>query len=198
MFLILDQRDEMFRLKILQSLVAFACVGGTILPACATTLPATGVIEVAFSPKEGAEELIVRVIDSAQSEIKMLAYSFTSSPVVAALLRAHKRGVKVSLVADKKSNTEEDRSGKARAALATLVNAGCDVRVIGAYSIHHDKVIVVDRKTVELGSFNYSAAAAHYNSENVLVNWDNPNLARVYLAHFERNYGLSQAFARGY
>jgi phosphatidylserine/phosphatidylglycerophosphate/cardiolipin synthase-like enzyme len=170
----------------------------TALSSHAVNLPATGSIEVAFSPKQGAEELVIRVIDSAQSEIKMLAYSFTSSPVVAALLRAQKRGVKVSLVADKKSNTEEDRSGKARAALATLVNAGCDVRVIGAYATHHDKVIVVDRKTVELGSFNYSAAAANYNSENVLVNWDNQSLALVYLAHFERNHGLSEPYAGKY
>jgi phosphatidylserine/phosphatidylglycerophosphate/cardiolipin synthase-like enzyme len=178
---------------IAQSILVF-----TALSSHAVTLPARGAIEVAFSPKEGAEELVLRVIDSAQSEIKMLAYSFTSSTVVAALLRAQKRGVKVSLVADKKSNTEEDRSGKARAALATLVNAGCDVRVIGAYAIHHDKVIVVDRKTVELGSFNYSAAAAHSNSENVLVNWDNQSLARVYLAHFEHNHGLSEPYAGKY
>jgi len=45
-----------------------------------------------------------------------------------------------------------------------------------AYAIHHDKVIIADRQTVEQGSFNYSDAAAHRNSENVLVNWGNPKL----------------------
>lgn len=52
----------------------------------------------------------------------------------------------------------------------------------------HDKVIIADRETVELGSFNYSDAAARKNSENVLVNWRNPALAKVYMQHFERNY----------
>ena len=151
------------------------------------TLPAAGEIEVAFSPDEGTEELVIKVIDSARSEIKILAYSFTSAPVVEALVHAQKRGVSVSLVADYQSNVNEGGRGKSRAALSTLVNAGCDVRVISVYPIHHDKVIIVDRQTIELGSFNYSAAAAHKNSENVLVNWHNPKLAEEYLSHFERN-----------
>ena len=75
-----------------------------------------------------------------------------------------------------------------RAALSLLTEAGADVRLIHVYAIHHDKVLIVDGETVELGSFNYSDAAAHRNSENVLVNWKNPQLARVYLEHFARNY----------
>ena len=151
------------------------------------TLPAAGEIEVAFSPDEGSEYLVVKVINSARSEIKILAYSFTSAPVVRALVKARKRGVAVSLVADYKSNVSEEGLEKSRSALSKLVDAGCEVRVISAYAIQHDKVIISDRQTVELGSFNYSAAAAHKNSENVLVNWNNPGLAEVYLGHFERN-----------
>jgi phosphatidylserine/phosphatidylglycerophosphate/cardiolipin synthase-like enzyme len=147
-------------------------------------VPAGGSVEVAFSPDEGSEHLVLKVIDSAQSEIRMLSYSFTSAPVVEALIRARHRGVAVTLVADDKGN----RATKSRAAMSALVNAGAEVRTISVYAIHHDKVIVVDRDTVELGSFNYSAQAAHANSENVLVNWHNPQLAAVYLAHFERNY----------
>jgi phosphatidylserine/phosphatidylglycerophosphate/cardiolipin synthase-like enzyme len=161
-------------------------------------MPATGDIEVGFSPDEGGEYLVIKVIDSAKSEIKMLAYSFTSAPVVEALVRAKKRGVAVSLVADYKSNVSEEGKEKSRAALSTLVNAGCDVRVISVYQIHHDKVIVSDRQTVELGSFNYSAAAAHKNSENVLVNWNNPKLAEVYLGHFERNQRQATTYQRQY
>ena len=95
----------------------------------------------------------------------------TGVPVVEALVRARHRGVIVRLVADGKDNVSADRSGKARAALGALVNAGADVRTIRVYPIHHSKVLIADRQTVELGSFNYSDAAAHRNSENVLVNW---------------------------
>lgn len=161
-------------------------------------VPAAGTIEIAFSPNEGSEALVVKVIDSAHREVRVLAYSFTSAPVVEALLRAKKRGVDVKVVADEKSNVAEDRSGKARAALSALVNAGADVRTIRVYPIHHDKVICVDAETVELGSYNYSAAAAHKNSENVFVNWHSPQLAKVYLEHFERNYQQSTPYSLQY
>lgn len=162
------------------------------------TLPAAGTVEVAFSPNEGSEHLVIKVIDSAKTELDLLSYSFTSVPVVEALVRARHRGVAVRLVADQKDNVSADRSGKARAALGALVNAGAEVRTISVYPIHHDKVIIADRQTVELGSFNYSDAAAHKNSENVLVNWGNPKLADVYLKHFERNYAQATTYRQGY
>ena len=161
-------------------------------------VPAAGSIEVAFSPNEGSENLVVKVIDSAKSDIRMLAYSFTSAPVVQALLQAKKRGVNIKLIVDEKSNVSQDKSGKSRAALSALNTAGVDVRTIKVYAIHHDKVICVDSDTVELGSFNYSSAAANRNSENVLVNWHNPQLAKVYLAHFERNYRQAAPYKAQY
>jgi phosphatidylserine/phosphatidylglycerophosphate/cardiolipin synthase-like enzyme len=161
-------------------------------------LPAVGTLATAFSPNGGAEALVTSIIDSARSEVRVLAYSFTSPAIVAALVRARHRGVDVRIVADEKENIAEDRSGKARAALSTLVEAGADVRVIDCYPIHHDKVIVVDRSTVELGSFNFSSAAEQKNSENVLVNKGNPRLAALYLQHFERNYRQAQAFQTQY
>lgn len=165
-------------------------------------VPSKGEISAAFSPDGGSEALVVKVIDSAaavpQGEILMLAYSFTSPAVTEALIRAAHRGVRITLVADYKNNLVDDKSGKPRAAFAALKSAGADVRTIKAFAIHHDKVIIANRKTVELGSFNYSSAAAQRNSENVLVHWNNPELASVYLKHFERNYGLSEAFSAAY
>jgi len=162
------------------------------------TVPAAGTVEVAFSPNEGSKHLVIKVIDSAKSELELLSYSFTSVPVVEALVRARHRGVRVRLVPDYKDNVSGDRSGKARAALGALVNTGADVRTISVYAIYHDKVIIADRQTVEQGSFNYSDAAAHRNSEDVLVNWGNPKLADVYLKHFERDYAQAEPYDQGY
>ncbi len=162
------------------------------------SVPAAGNVEVAFSPNEGSERLVIKVIDSAKTELDLLTYSFTSAPVTQALVRARHRGVIVHLVADQKENISADRSGKARAALSALTNAGADVRTIRVYPIHHDKVVIADHQTVELGSFNYSDAAAHKNSENVFVNWHNPKLAAVYFKHFERNYARSTKFSTRY
>ncbi|MCL2875988.1 MAG: phospholipase D family protein [Betaproteobacteria bacterium] len=143
-----------------------------------------GTIEYGFSPNEGAEKLVLKVINSAQSEIRMMAYTITSAPVVKALIAARHRGVDVAIISDHKSNVVRDKSGNARAALSALVNAGCRVRTVSAYPIHHDKTIIVDRETVQTGSFNYSRSAAIGNSENVLVVWKNAELSKDYLEHW--------------
>lgn len=189
-----QEKPVMIKHLVLSSILA-TLLASPLLSLAGTEIPSSGHIEVAFSPNEGSEELVVKAIDSSRSEIRVLAYSFTSAPITQALLRAKKRGVQVTLVVDQKSNTNEDRSGKAQAALSALAYAGCEVRTISVYPIHHDKTMIIDQETVETGSFNYSQAAAHRNSENVIVHWNNPKLAMHYLEHFERNYRQSRPFS---
>ncbi len=155
-----------------------------------------GQIAYAFSPG-GAENLVIEVIRSARAEIRMMAYSLTSALVVSALIEARKRGVDVALVVDHKSNTVQDQSGKGRAALSALVNAGCRVRSISGAALQHDKVLVVDRETVQTGSFNYSRAATK-NSENVLVVWKNDQLAQGYLEHWQKRFARGEDFRMQY
>jgi phosphatidylserine/phosphatidylglycerophosphate/cardiolipin synthase-like enzyme len=162
------------------------------------TVPAAGNIEIAFSPHEGAEALVLKVIRSAKKELLVMSYSFTSASITEALIDATRRGVVVHLVADFRNNITEDRTGKPRAAFSAMTNAGVDTRLISAYPISHDKVIISDGVTVETGSFNFTAAAANSNSENVIVHWNNPALADVYRQHFERNYRQSKPFDTRY
>ena len=56
----------------------------------------------------------------------MQAYSFTSTPIAAALITAHQRGVAVSVVLDKSQRTEHDTLGW------YLVQAGVQVMDMGA------------------------------------------------------------------
>ena len=51
----------------------------------ATAMALSGTAEVAFSPNEGSLALVLKAIDSAHSEIRILAYSFSSAPVTRAL-----------------------------------------------------------------------------------------------------------------
>ncbi|MGT2460210.1 phospholipase D family nuclease (plasmid) [Cupriavidus basilensis] len=151
-------------------------------------------IEAAFSPDAGALDLVLKVIGSAKQSVRVSAYSFTSAPVTKALLDARRRGVDVQLVVDHRNNLVEDRSGKAAAALGALATAGIPVRTISTYAIHHDKFLCVDGRTVETGSFNYSDAAARRNSENVLVIWDRPDLARQYLRHWQSRFNAGTPY----
>jgi phosphatidylserine/phosphatidylglycerophosphate/cardiolipin synthase-like enzyme len=150
-------------------------------------MKATGEVEVGFSPNAGAEKLVIKALDSAKSSIRLQAYSFTSAPVVSALLRANKRGVDVAIVVDEKSNLA-DGNTKSKAALSSLATAGVAVRTNGKYAILHDKLAIIDKAHVQGGSFNYSSSANSRNSENVIVHWNNPQLAAAYLKHWERNW----------
>lgn len=136
--------------------------------------------EVAFSPHGEALLLILKSIDSAQKEILVAGYSFTSKPIAEALLAAHKRGVSVRVMVDAKSNT-----GRYTAA-TFLANHEVPVRRNDNYAIMHHKFMVIDGKHVQTGSFNYSAAAASRNAENVLMLWNMPELAQVYVQEWQR------------
>jgi phosphatidylserine/phosphatidylglycerophosphate/cardiolipin synthase-like enzyme len=147
--------------------------------------------QVAFSPNGGALELVIHTIDSAHSSVRMAAYSFTSKPIASALIRARKRGVDVRVVVDRSNAT-------ARYTAATfLANQGVPVRVDYQYSIMHDKFVVVDGDTVEEGSFNYTAAAANHNAENVLVLHD-AGIASQYGREWDRLWGESEVMKARY
>jgi phosphatidylserine/phosphatidylglycerophosphate/cardiolipin synthase-like enzyme len=114
------------------SLIIAACLLGS---ACslraANPFPAAATYDAAFSPRGQSLELILSAIAAAEQSILAAAYSFTSKPVAQALLEAHRRGVSVRVVADKKGN-----SGKYTAA-TFLANQGVPVRLNGRYAIHH-------------------------------------------------------------
>lgn len=143
-------------------------------------LPSAATADVAFSPHGASLDLIVQAIGEAKVSILVAAYSFTSKPISLALLGAHKRGVKVQVVADKKSN------GGKYSATTFLANQGVPVRLNGHYAIFHHKFLVIDGVNLQTGSFNYSAAAADKNAENVLVLRGVPEIATTYCAEWQR------------
>ncbi|HDR8935382.1 TPA: phospholipase D family protein [Burkholderia vietnamiensis] len=141
-------------------------------------------VEVAFSPDGGAERLVLHTIGSARRSIRVLAYSFTSPVIVRALIDAKRRGIDVAVTVDYRNNLEEDRSGRARAAIGSLAYAGIPVRVVSAYPMQHSKFVVADGATVETGSYNFSSAATR-NSENVIVVHGDETVADAYLKNWQ-------------
>ena len=151
---------------------------------CIQPAAAASCVQVGFSPEGSALQLVLKTIESAQHEIRLMGYSFTSPEVVSALVRAKRRGVDVKIVLDEKGN----RSKASQAAMNIVVNAGIPLRTNGRYAIMHDKVIIVDNHTVEAGSFNYTRSAASRNSENVLVINEVPEVAQTYLQHWQSRW----------
>ena len=67
---------------------------------------AVEVIQVFFSPHGGATEAVVHELSNANKEILVQAYSFTSAQIAKALVDAHKRGVKVTVVLDRSQRSD--------------------------------------------------------------------------------------------
>ncbi|HEX9613835.1 MAG TPA: phospholipase D-like domain-containing protein [Candidatus Bathyarchaeia archaeon] len=132
-----------------------------------------------FSPGGGIERQVVALIGSAVGSIEMAAYEFTNVYVEKAMLEAIKRGVKVAVVLDRL-----ETQGEQARLHDTLERAGCDVRLISPRrGMMHDKYIVVDGKTVEWGSYNYTERAENKNFENATFATDS-TLAQQYHSDF--------------
>lgn len=175
------------------------CLSGLISLSLFAPAPAVyaASIETGYSPEGTALQLVLKTINSAKQEIRLMGYSFTSPEVAGALVRAKQRGLDVKVVLDWKANT--GRQNKASlAAMNLLVNAGIPVRTVSQYKIMHDKVIIADGRNVEVGSFNYTRAADRFNSENVLVVWDEPVVAQLYLQHWQTRWEMGKDWSSSY
>lgn len=147
-------------------------------------------VQVGFSPEGSARKLVLKTIASAKHSIQMLSYSFQAPDIAQALVDAEKRGVVVRVVVDKKRNL-----GKvSRDAMNYLVRNGVELRTNSHFHIHHDKIIIVDKNTVETGSFNFASSAETENSENVVVIDDMPEVSRQFLAHWQSRWDLGEPY----
>lgn len=151
--------------------VAVLLEDGAAGPWPSITLEATAV-SVCFTPAESCEQRLLSVIDSAQSEILVQAYSFTSRPIAKALARAQRRGVSVAILVDR------EREGERYGALDELRSAGARVIADGCCDKAHNKVMILDAVAVFTGSYNWSASAEKRNAENLLLIRDRAIAAR--------------------
>ena len=135
-------------------------------------------IEVGFAQKgkdQTARNLVIKTIESAKNEIRMACYNFTDIVVIVSLIDASKRGIDVKIVHD------SDVVNQKNDGTALIRESKAQIKLDSKYAIMHNKFIIVDGVTVETGSYNYSENANNSNAENVIVIWNNPDVAKKYL-----------------
>jgi len=143
--------------------------------------------EVYFSPNGECTKAIITELNKAQNTVLVQAYSFTSAQIAKALLDAHKRGVRVELILDKSQRTQSYSSA------TFLFNAGIPVRIDAQHSIAHNKVMIIDGKTVITGSFNFTKAAEESNAENLLIIHDE-KLVSLYTKNWQEHADHSEVY----
>lgn len=142
-------------------------------------------VQTYFSPEDKPIPAIVALIDSATEDIDLMCFVFSSREICDALLAAHKRGVKVRVLLDNVFSSNAVTKRWECVPFKELKAAGVACKYDDENSKLHHKVIIVDRKRVLTGSFNFSANAANENDENALI-IHSPAVARRYHFEFER------------
>jgi phosphatidylserine/phosphatidylglycerophosphate/cardiolipin synthase-like enzyme len=155
-----------------------------VAPAPATTPR----LQVFFSPGGGCTEAIVDGLGKAKTSIDVQAYSFTSAPIAEAVGKAFARGVKVRVVLDKSQRSERYTSA------TYLANHNVPTWIDAKHAIAHNKIILVDGKTIFTGSFNFTKAAEQKNAENLLIIEGDPKLYAEYLSNFEEHLSHSEKY----
>ena len=143
-------------------------------------------VSALFSPKGGCTDAVVRELKAARREVLVQAYSFSSKAISQALVDAKLRGLKVEVLLDR-SNEGETYSD-----LPFLTEQGLTPLIDAQHAIAHNKVMIIDGRTVITGSFNFTHQAEVENAENLLVIKGHPELAHAYRANFEAHKGHCQ------
>jgi phosphatidylserine/phosphatidylglycerophosphate/cardiolipin synthase-like enzyme len=140
-----------------------------------------------FSPKGGCQAAIVQELKKARREILVLAYSFTADPITYALVDAKKRGVHVDIVLDKSNEVERYSD------LRIFLEQGLAPTIDHNHAIAHNKVMIIDGKTLVTGSYNFTKQAEDENAENMLIFKGHAELVRLYRQNFLAHKGHSKA-----
>jgi len=140
---------------------------------------------VLFSPEDGIVDQLIDLVNSADTSIRFLAFSFTDYPLAEAMIRRAAAGVDVAGVYETVGSETE------YAELGTFLCSGVPVRQDGNPGFMHEKVIVIDNRVVVTGSLNFSSSADEENNENVVI-IDHPEIAALYLEEFARVWTLGR------
>jgi phosphatidylserine/phosphatidylglycerophosphate/cardiolipin synthase-like enzyme len=136
-----------------------------------------------FSPKGGCTDAVVKEIQQARKEVLVLAYSFTAKPIAQALVEAKLRGVHVEIVLDQSNEKEEHTD------LHFFMEQGMAPVIDSHHAIAHNKVMIIDGRTLVTGSFNFTHQAEAENAENLLVIKGHPELVHAYRQDFAAHKG---------
>lgn len=157
--------------------------------------------EAYFMPKDGkkAENRLFYLFTHANKEIKIIIYTFTNKKLAKALKIAAKKGVKITIIADKK---EIKYTYSVIPRLATLKNFNIYLLSGKKYKNNekakmHVKLSIIDNKYLITGSANYSYSAFYKNYEYILIHKDKNLIYKfnIFFNHLKiasTNYRLSR------
>lgn len=123
--------------------------------------------QVCFTPGDDCVKRLSHFIAQAKHSIYVQAYIFTSHDLANALIDAKNRGVDVKMILDQ-SDLDPHFDSSQRVLKWFKHEAHMPMWVDQRDGLAHNKVMVIDHRIVETGSFNYTYSAQKYNAENMI------------------------------
>src|SRR5262249_18749132 len=132
-------------------------------------------------------DAVVRELKAARREVLVQAFTFGCRPLAQALVNAKMRGLRVDILLD--WGAEKDAAGD----LTFFQEQGLTPLINAQFLSAHDKVVIIDGRTVITGSFDFTQQAEEDNAENLLVIKGYPGLVKAYRDRFEAMKSKCQA-----
>lgn len=133
----------------------------------------------------GIDTQLVAFINSAQKTLDIAIYDFDLENVANALAQAAARGVRVRMVTDTDTLTNDDP--KVQRAFDILKQANIPIVDDQRPAIMHDKFVVVDNQAIWTGSWNFTDGDTYHLNNNA-IKIVSPELAHNYTAEFEKMF----------
>jgi phosphatidylserine/phosphatidylglycerophosphate/cardiolipin synthase-like enzyme len=146
---------------------------------------------------ENYPAVLFRLVSQARESIHVVMYRISHYPqyqqsvtnnILDALITAAGRGLDVRVYMDDCAFYESDKEANLQAA-RYLSDHGVDVRMDDPSIVTHAKLVIIDQRTVILGSTNWNYYSLARNNETDIAFIDSPNVAAPYEAFFQQLWG---------
>lgn len=182
--------------KLYYGLLALALVGGCSSSVVHSNVSSAAAVsdnsmKWAFTQAgQHPDKLLIEKINSTRNTLDIAVYSFTLDEIKDAVISAHKRGVKVRIISDK---GESANKAQIKVLDSLAVDNGIPIKIKTSNGLMHEKLCIVDGKSVAFGSFNWTKSASTVNDE-VLVTVDNQEMAQSWEQVFEASWNDKQNY----
>lgn len=132
-----------------------------------------------FSHEETSLSKLVRVLLEAKQSLDVCVFTINCRELADATIQLHKSGVVVRVL------TDDEQMGSTGSQIEKFRREGIQVRHdLSSFFMHH-KFVVIDRKRLVNGSFNWTRQAVTGNRENVVISNDE-HVVKSFSEEFER------------
>lgn len=143
--------------------------------------------EAFFSPGPDCMNCIIDSLNQAKKSVDICVFTISDDRISKAIVACHTRNVKVRVL------TDDEKSSDLGSDIGTFSKKGISVKTDRSEAHLHHKFMIVDKKILVNGSYNWTRSAADFNEENLVLTYE-PGLIRAFSQEFEQLWKKCEDF----